>query len=72
MLWIEMKQKNTDFPDELEHCKVTPLIAAAMGQRIACCSLLLSVCDKNALDAEGISARERVPANDEEFKNLLA
>jgi hypothetical protein len=72
MLWIEMKQKNVQgAPNELQHSRVTPLMAAAMGKRLSCCSLLLCVCDKEAVDAEQLRARDRA-GDDEEIKTLLA
>ncbi len=71
MTWIEMKQKNSALaPDELEHSRVTPLIAAAMGKRLACCSLLLSVSKKDAVDSEQMTAKDRT--DDEEIKSLLS
>ena len=72
MAWVEQKQKlRAALPDCAELTRVTPLIAAIMGRQHACVSLLLSVCDKNALDCEGRSARDHA-ADDEDLRALLA
>lgn len=73
MQWIELKQKNGSLaPDELAHCRVTPLMAAASGKRLACCSLLLCVSKKDAVDAEQRSALDRAEQDDEQLKSVLA
>jgi hypothetical protein len=69
---VKQKQKLREaLPDCAELTRVTPLIAAAMGKRHACVSLLLSVCDKNALDCEGHSARDHAE-DDAELRALLS
>jgi hypothetical protein len=71
MAWVEQKQKLRDaLPDCVDVTRVTPLIAAAMGKRHACVSLLLSVCDQKAVDSEGRSALDHAQ-EDAELRALL-
>ena len=72
MQWIELKQKNASLaPDELAQTRVTPLMAAASGKRLACCSLLLCVSKKEAVDSEQRSALDRAAPDDEQLRSVL-
>ncbi len=70
--WVEQKQKRRDsLPECTEVTRVTPLMAAVMGKRLACVSLLVGVCDQAAVDAEQQTAKDRA-GDDEELRSLLA